>query len=204
MNALEKANIPEFIRSNDGTNRITNLAEFTWIIDSLTGEDALFLFEQLLAELKRFRPILTLIKEQMHIQTERNLMELCGELIQKLEAADKIFEEGRWAEIGDIMTYIDTEQNLLVDALLLESWLEEVAFGDIVEYTRQLSEVYEMSSRVFEREYTKYKKGIAVRRTIYRTTAIVVVLIWLSVLAEKNNIFSAAREKIHQILSSQE
>jgi len=34
-----------------------------------------------------------------------------------------------------------------------------------------------MSSRVFEREYAKYKKGIAVRKTIFRTTAIVVVLV---------------------------
>ncbi len=200
MDQVEKANIPEFTRSNDGTNRITNLAEFVWIIDSLTGEDALFLFEQLLAELKRFRPILPLIKEQMRNETVDNLKDLIDELIQKLEAADKIFEEGRWAEIGDVMTYIDTEQNLLIDALLLEWWLEEVAFGDIVEYSRQLAEVYEMSSRVFEREYAKYKKGIAVRKTIFRTTAIVVVLVWLSVLAEKNNIFSAAREKIHQIL----
>jgi len=28
MDQVEKANIPEFTRSNDGTNRITNLAEF--------------------------------------------------------------------------------------------------------------------------------------------------------------------------------
>lgn len=200
MDVLGKANIPEFIRSNDGTNRITNLAEFVWIIDSLTGEDALFLFEQLSAELKRFRPILPLIKEQMYAEMGRKITELINELIQKLEAADKIFGEGRWAEVGDVIIYTDTKQSLLKDALLLELWLHEFSSRDIDEYSRQLAGVYEMSSRVFEREYAKYKKGIAVRKTIFRTTAIVVVLMWLSVLAEKNNIFSAAREKIHQIL----
>lgn len=204
MDQVAKANIPEFIRSNDGTNRITNLEEFVWIIDSLTGEDALFMFEQLSAELKRCDSILPFINEQMYAEMGRKITELINELIQKLEAADKIFEEGRWAEVGDVIIYTDTKQSLLKDALLLELWLHEFASRDIDEYSRQLAGVYEMSSRVFEREYAKYKKGIAIRKTIFRTTAIVVVLMWLSVLAEKNNIFSAAREKIHQILSSQE
>lgn len=200
MDQVAKANIPEFIRSNDGTNRITNLAEFVWIIDSLTGEDALFMFEQLSAELKRCDSILPFINEQMYAEMGRKITELINELIQKLEAADRIFEEGRWAEVGDVIIYTDTKQSLLKDALLLELWLHEFASRDIDEYNRQLVGVYEISSRVFEREYAKYKKGIAIRKTIFRTTAIVVVLMWLWVLAEKNNLFWAAREKIHQIL----
>ena len=75
-----------------------------------------------------------------------------------------------------MIIYTDTKQSLLKDALLLELWLHEFASRDIDEYNRQLVGVYEISSRVFEREYAKYKKGIAIRKTIFRTTAIVVVL----------------------------
>lgn len=47
MDTLEKENIPEFIRSNDGTNRITNLAEIRSIVRDINSADLCTLYDRL-------------------------------------------------------------------------------------------------------------------------------------------------------------
>lgn len=47
MDTLEKANIPEFIRSNDGTNRIKNLEEIRSIVRELNSTDLFTLYDRL-------------------------------------------------------------------------------------------------------------------------------------------------------------
>ncbi len=47
MDQVAKANIPEFIRSNDGTNRIKNLEEIRSIVRELNSTDLFTLYDRL-------------------------------------------------------------------------------------------------------------------------------------------------------------
>jgi hypothetical protein len=193
MDALEKANIPEFIRSNDGTNRITNLAEINALIGDIDSQQLIFLFDELVLEMQKSSQLLLPIQRQIY--DESDMIE--KKIIQRWEEKIRVA-----AEEADLKTCLELWDEFWTE-IGNNNMLRKITVDFNMNYIQEVIETYKICAEEVKNRHKKNIQHIK-KRLIPVAIAIIATSVGLLILRKSENISNFIRlswEKIHQILS---
>lgn len=199
MDTLEKANIPEFIRSNDGTNRIKNLEEIRSIVRELNSTDLFTLYDRLHWEFYEFGPSMLEKQREIYAECAMRYTQIVSEWEKKAIFVRKMLEAtGQMDRRYEFAQTLKDEVEIAMD---VEELVSKVTCETIDENYQEILRTYRVYVEEIQRRWKRIKK---IKRIIVTTAAALVGIFIMSKSENVDRFIKSSWEKIHQILSSQE
>lgn len=196
MDVSKNPQIPEFIRSNDGSNRITNLAEIRSIVQELNSTDLFALYDRLHWEFYEFGPSMLKKQKEIYAECAMRYAQIASEWGKKAIFVRKMLEAtGQMNRRHEFAQALKDEVEIAID---VEHLVWKVTFETIEENYQEILQTCKVYLKEIGRRQRRIKK---IKRIIVTTTA---ALVWIFIMSKSENVdrfIKSSWEKIHHILS---